>query len=397
MGSRERFETLGKWIAEAKPVEPGCWYDFRASYCQEGVESERVSIVAMLTWLGKGPRSPEVRREYVEHLADEGGGWRALRARSCAPPKSTSVRIELFLRWTERGRVWWREVDLRPSARQERRIVRAAAVYDPTVWGQAKPEHLRRAEAMIDRIGPHRPDVICLTENFTDRGTMKPVAQTAERVPGGPGSRLLARKARQYRCYISASIHEKEGGLYYNTAALFDRRGRLAGKYRKVQISLGEAEKGITPGRDFPVFETDFGKVGMLICWDNSFAEATRILALRGAEMVLLSIAGDGVPMHWETVCRARAMENVLHLVGSLGLRGPSWIMAPDGRILASTCGGFALADCDLDARPETLYLSVGGSMGDHRSVYLVERRSDAFGPLVRSEDSWRIAAVPDS
>lgn len=385
MKSPGRFETFGKWLAESRPIEAGLWYEFRASYRAERVDFERVSVVALLTWLGQGPQGPQVKREYVRDLGDEGHGWRALRGRVRAPEKSDAVRIELFLRWTESGAVWWREVELLPIENPQPRMVRAAAVYDPTLWGATKAQLLRGTEALLDRVGPNRPDVICLTENITDRGMGKPIQETAEPIPTGPGARLLSRKARQYSCYISASLHEKEGRLFYNTGVLFDRQGRLIGKYRKVQLSLNEAENGITPGRDFPVFETDFGKVGLLICWDNSFAEAARILALRGAEMILLSIAGDGVPLHWETICRARAMDNALYLVGSLGLRGPSVIVGPDGRTLASTHSGFALAECDLDQRPETLFLSVGDTMGDHRSVYLVERRADAFSPLVRT------------
>ena len=72
---------------------------------------------------------------------------------------------------------------------------------------------------------------------------------------------------------------EREGTAIYNTAVLIDRDGLLVGKYRKVNLPYDEFEDGITPGSDYPVFQTDFGKVGMMICWDSQFPDAARALA----------------------------------------------------------------------------------------------------------------------
>ncbi|MFH0911763.1 MAG: carbon-nitrogen hydrolase family protein [Planctomycetota bacterium] len=396
MRSPDRFQTFGKWIAQAGPVEGGQWYLFRASYKAEKVDYERTSVVAFVRWTQEGRRS---LGQYIQYLVEEEGGWKSLTESIRAPEDATGVQVELFLRWTEQGEVYFRSVELLPQGARAPRKIKAAAVFDCTVYNSTRETLIERTEAAIDQAAREKPDIIVLTENFTDRGREKPVAETAESVPDGPGCRFLSQKARQHHCYISASLHEKDGPYYYNSAVLFDRKGEFVGKYRKVQLALGEAQGGISPGRDYPVFQTDFGKVGMLICWDNSFQESARILALRGAEMILLSIAGDGVPGHWETVCRARAMENSLYLVGSLSLRGPSLIVGPDGTILAQTNAGpirptpplgVVVAECDLDFRPMTRSLSVG-AMGDHRSCYLVERRTDTLEPLIRPQTILQI------
>ncbi|MFH0910130.1 MAG: nitrilase-related carbon-nitrogen hydrolase [Planctomycetota bacterium] len=396
MHSPNRFATMGRWTADGGPVTAGNWYNFRASYCRENVASDRTSIVALLTWLGTGPQNEQVKRQYIEDLVEEEGEWRSLVGHVQAPAGANALRVELFLRWTEHGSVWWRDVELHAAPAAANRVVRVAAVYQHCIYGSSTQELLDQTGAAIDEAAVEGPDLIVLTENFTDRGRGRPVSEAAEVIPLGPGSQLLSAKAAEHNCYISASLHEAEDGLYYNCGVLFDREGELVGKYRKAQIALEEVEIGVTPGRDFPVFDTDFGRVGLLICWDNSFAETARILALRGAEMILLSIAGDGVKTgdesqtHWELVSRLRAMENGVYFVGALGLRGPSWIVSPDGTILAQagsgSTDGIAIADCDLDYRPYTLYLSVGDTYGDHRSVYLMERRPDLYGPLVDSE-----------
>ncbi len=398
MGRPERFESFGKYLARVEGIEAGAWYDLRASYRQKRVRHERVSIVAMLTWLGDGAACSQIRRVYAERLEEEENGWKALVSHVQAPPGSSAVQVELFLRWTDDGEVWWRAAQLQPGRGTSGRVIRAAAAFDPTVYGLPKERILDRAERLIDLAAREKPDILCLTEVFSTRGMERPMTEMAEAVPGGPGSDLLARKAREHAMWIAASLYErvpvKGGEVFYNTAVLYDRRGGLAGTYRKAQISLEEAELGgVSPGRELPVFQTDFGTVGMLICWDHSFSELARILALQGAEMILLPIAGDGLPHHWEASCRLHAIENGVYLVGSLSLRGPSWIVDPNGEILCRTgcsshpSGGdpemeIVVAECDLEARPASRCLSVGDTDGERRSVYLAERRVDLYGPL---------------
>jgi predicted amidohydrolase len=109
-----------------------------------------------------------------------------------------------------------------------------------------------------------------------------------------------------------AGILEKKDDIVYNTAVLIDRNGNLAGRYRKVSLPQEEFDGGVTPGNSFPVFETDFGKIGLMICWDVTFPESARALAQKGAEIIFLPIAGGDV-----TLTKARAIENQVYLVSS--------------------------------------------------------------------------------
>ena len=105
---------------------------------------------------------------------------------------------------------------------------------------------------------------------------------------------------------------ERDGDVVYNTAVLIDRKGNLAGKYRKVSLPREEIDGGITPGNSFPVFDTDFGKVGMMICWDVTFPDAAKTLAMNGADVILMPIAGGYLKL-----AMARALENQVFLVSS--------------------------------------------------------------------------------
>jgi predicted amidohydrolase len=169
-------------------------------------------------------------------------------------------------------------------------------------------------------------------------------------------------------------MDEREGEAVYNTAVLIDRQGRVAGKYRKVYIPREEIEVGITPGNDYPVFDTDFGRIGIMICWDSEYPEPARALALQGAEIILLPIwDGD------KTLVKARAIENHLFLVES-SYGSPTQILDPDGKqiALAPEIGTAAIATIDLNRRYKDPWL------GDMRARMMKEYRGDI--PIPRPE-----------
>jgi len=168
----------------------------------------------------------------------------------------------------------------------------------------------------------------------------------AEPVPG-PTTERLAELARRHNAYVAAGIYERDGPAIYNTAVLIGRDGKLAGKYHKVYIPREETEGGISPGSAYPVFETDFGKVGMMICWDTEYADPARGLALGGAEIVLVPIWGGN-----ETLVKARAIENQIYLVTS-GYDFATRVYTPDGNIVAEAAkdGEVIRATVDLNRR----------------------------------------------
>jgi predicted amidohydrolase len=216
-----------------------------------------------------------------------------------------------------------------------------------------------------------KTDVILFPEGITKEGTGESFADSAEPIPG-PTTLRLGELAKERNTYIVAGIYEREGPAIYNTAVLIDRLGRLAGKYRKVYLPREEIEGGLTPGRDYPVFQTDFGTVGLMICYDVFFADPARALATRGAEVILMPIWGGD-----ETLAKARAIENKVFLVAS-GYDHPTYIMDPDGEMLsvARNRGAAAVATVDLNKR----YLDQW--LGDMHGRRMKELRLDVKAPL---------------
>ena len=143
---------------------------------------------------------------------------------------------------------------------------------------------------------------------------------------------------------MAASIDEREGAVVYNTAVLLDRAGNLVGRYRKVHLPRSEMEQ-MAPGNEYPVFRTDFGTVGMMVCYDVFFPDPARALALQGAEIILLPIWGGN-----ETLAAARAIENNVFLVAS-GYDHPTYITDPSGKRIAEAPkrGTAAIATVDLN------------------------------------------------
>lgn len=150
----------------------------------------------------------------------------------------------------------------------------------------------------------------------------------------GPGVNYFRNKARRLKTYVVIPAIIAEGGLYHNSAVLIDRDGRLMGRYDKVHVCPDEPpaetfEGGLTPGRDYPVFECDFGRLGLQVCFDYSFEEGWRELARRGAELVAWPSQSPSV-----AITGARAVNNRLYIVSSTW-RDNASIIEPIGTMAA--------------------------------------------------------------
>ena len=207
-------------------------------------------------------------------------------------------------------------------------------------------ENRERFGKLVDEAARQKADIVCLPEAMTRVGNGKTSAEVSEPVPG-PSTRFLGELAARHKMWIVAGIYERDGARIYNTAVLLARDGTLAGKYRKVCLPDEEIEAGITPGKDYPVFDTDFGRVGMMICWDVHFPEVARELAARGAEVILLPIWGGK-----EVLAQARAMENQVYVVAS-GFNFRTGIFDRAGTRIADAAKDpeVLLAEVDLNQR----------------------------------------------
>jgi N-carbamoylputrescine amidase len=204
-------------------------------------------------------------------------------------------------------------------------------------------------------------NIVCLQELFTslyfcDKEDYAPFA-LAESIPG-PSTNTLQPLAKELGVVIIASLFEKRAeGVYHNTAAVIDADGTYLGKYRKMHIPDDPAyyEKFyFTPGDlGFKSFTTKFGKLGVLICWDQWYPEAARLTALTGAEILFYPTAigwadGEAAAVNkiqhdaWETIQRAHAVANGIPVVavnrvgheGNQTFWGGSFVAGNQGEIL---------------------------------------------------------------
>jgi predicted amidohydrolase len=232
-----------------------------------------------------------------------------------------------------------------------------------------------------DKAGRLKPDIICFTESVISNLVDLPLEEKCQPVPG-EWTAMAAEKARLYNTYIILPMYESDGGIIYNSAVLIGRDGELKGKYRKMHIPLAEAEAGITPGDEYGIFYTDFGRIGIMICWDQAFPEVARILRLNGAEMIFLPTYGEE-PLQQ----MARAKDNGVYVIVS-GMYGPqsSRIINPLGEICGKVNSieeAVCIKEIDLNEKFYTLWLSVGPCNGEPQSLYIKERRNDTYGKLL--------------
>lgn len=381
----DHFESYGCLTSLATGIVPGRHYQFSVWRRTEGVDFPALRVPVILSWLGGSKGENLLQRDYVDQSSDASEGPARLSRTLQAPAEASCVRVELVLRWAAASSVWWGTPCLREVAPPSSRKVRIVTTRIQPPNPSSVEANTQLMAEMFDRVTELRPDVLLFSENLVDRSVRLPLQEVAQSIPG-PLTEMLSKKARRLGAWVVTTLHEVDHeGRYYNTAVLIDREGSIAGCYRKIHLTMEEAEEGMLPGSDYFVFDTDFGRIGIMTCWDNWFPEAARILRLLGAEIVLLPIAGDGVPGHWEAVSRTRAIDNGIYLVSSSTVTEiPSQIINPAGEILAEANGGFghAVHEIDLNQQWRVRYLSVGSCMGEAHSLYMEERRPDTYHPL---------------
>ncbi len=269
--------------------------------------------------------------------------------------------------------------------------------------------NLRRSLALTEQAARQGAQIICTQELFRSQYFCQSEDYAnfalAESVPG-PTTKVFQKLARQHGVVIIVSLFEKRAsGLYHNTAAIIDADGTLRGIYRKMHIPDDPAyyEKFyFTPGdTGFRAWPTKYGKIGVLICWDQWFPEAARLTALQGAEIIFYPTAigwhpkekkTQGAKQHaaWETIQRAHGVANGCYVAvtnriglerpaGGDGLEfwGQSFVAGTSGEILAK-----ATAD-----REEVLLVPVNRAQVDDTRThwpFLRDRRIDAYGDLTR-------------
>jgi predicted amidohydrolase len=356
MAGRSSEVLDGRWV-RLQQVVAGKHYAFHAEFRCDQVATPDRSILARVFWFDpKGKRIGEAEFPITNRQAEK-DGWTTVSAIYQVPTSATQAQLELHLRWTPNGTVLWRKITLKEAKPPAARKVRLAAINHRPQGASSSKENLEKFATLIDEAALQKADIVCLPEGITQVGTKFEFAEVAESIPG-PSTRFLGRLAKKHNLYLVAGLYERAGKALYNTSVLIGRDGELVGKYRKVSLPREEIDGGLMPGNEYPVFDTDFGRVAMMICWDVSYPEVARSLAAKGAEVILMPIAGGN-----EILVQARAVENQLHLVAS-GYDVPTAIYDRAGQALAKAKKDpeVIVSEVDLNARQIWYWL------GDWRS-----------------------------
>ena len=233
-------------------------------------------------------------------------------------------------------------------------------------------ENITAALALIDQAAATGTRVVTLPEVWPYLGPEDANRDHAETIPG-PITDLLAERARRHGIYIhGGSIYESRPGDpgMYNTAVVIDPQGEIVARYSKIHMFDVVLDGGdeyresatVTPGSDIVVTEIDGIQVGLAICYDLRFPELFRILALKGAQAVILPAAFTLMTGkdHWETLIRARAIENEIYVVAPAQwgtylpgkwCYGRSMVIDPWGTVLATAPDGVGIAQATIDPK----------------------------------------------
>lgn len=362
-----RGDIFGGWRGTVK-LRPGRRY--------------RASVVAQLSGIDSPRRHTWVQVEFGDDhfrvLADvcpqPDGRCRYELVFTAKAPRAT---IDVFLVRCPGGRMVLEQAAIEPLPAVKPRWCRVCAFHDYLAYhpGRTALEDCIEFAADIDRAvkaAPHPLDLVVLPEACNFVGVEGPHWISAVQ-PDGQEVAHLARAAARHKIWLVAGLNLLDGDTVYNCGVLFDRSGRIAGIYRKVQLPNEEFTNGLKPGDDLPVFETDFGRIGILICHDTMFPEVARGLWRRGTELLAAPIWGGH-----EVCVRSRAMENGVWVIAS-GYDYPTQIIDPTGRVIAEAklprgTRKFLYHKIDLNAPPVMPWYGV------QRDLFAKERRDDVFG-----------------
>ena len=280
-------------------------------------------------------------------------------------------------------------------------LVQSSCSLDPN-------ENLAKTEWKVREAAARGAQVICLQELFRSqyfcREENAELFALAESIPG-PSTEALGKLARELKVVIVASLFERRAaGLYHNTAAVLSTDGQIAGLYRKMHIPddpLYFEKYYFTPGDlGFGSIATPYGRLGVLVCWDQWYPEGARIAALSGADLLVYPTAIGWHPSEkaqygaaqldaWRTIQRSHAIANGIFVaaVNRVGYEGPpghglefwgsSFVADPFGQVIAqASCDQeeILIAECDPHRMEEVR----------RNWPFLRDRRIDAYAPILQ-------------
>ena len=361
-------EGLHGWWERTVTVTPEAHYHFSAWYRTENVAVPRRSVLPRVLWRDDAGKEvsrktgvitnfslgvvPSAEPEYPRQSGTGPDGWSEVAGTYQAPPGATRAVVELHLMWAPKGTVQWSDVSFKPTEAPPARTVRLASVHYRPKRVKTMAEACRQFAPFIEEAARRKADLVVLGETLTYAGVNTTYADCAESIPG-PSTDYFGELAKKHQLYIVPGLIERDRHQLFNVAVLIGPDGKVAGKYRKVCLPDGEYDRGMSPGSDYPVFDTRFGKIGMMICYDGFFPEVARELSNRGAEIIAWPVWGCNPEQ-----ARARACENHVYIVSSTYEDvSRHWMLSAvygqDGSVLAQgrEWGTVSVAEVDLNRR----------------------------------------------
>ena len=262
-------------------------------------------------------------------------------------------------------------------------------------WQMTVPRDAREALARAEkgcveakRLGA---DLLALPEMFCCPYETAQFPLRAE-PEGGETYQRCAELARRYRVWLSAGSVPESGadGKVYNTAYVFDRDGNCVAKHRKMHLFDIDVAGGqrfcesdtLSAGDAVTVFDTEFGKMGLCVCYDIRFPELARLMALRGAQALLVPAAFNQTtgPKHWELLFRSQAMFHQLYTLGTAGALDESASYHSWGHSIAVDPWGAVIAQLDAREGAQLVELDFAEVAAVRRQIPLLRhRRTDVY------------------
>lgn len=216
-----------------------------------------------------------------------------------------------------------------------------------------KEQNLMKASQLVSKISIEMPDIVILPEMFSCPYASCNFPFYAED-ENGKSFNFLSNISKTNNIYLVAgSIPEKEGNKIYNTSYVFNRQGEKIGKHRKMHlfdIDIKNKQKfkesdTLSAGNEVTVFDTEFGKIGLCICYDFRFPELSRLMVDKGAKAIIVPASFNMTtgPAHWHIMFKSRAIDNQVFTIGCSPARdynssyisyGHSLIVSPFGEVL---------------------------------------------------------------
>ncbi len=398
---------IGGWQIAYSGVEAGKIYEIVAQSQFQDVDTARDVLRCEAYWghldRDSGRRGEVLSWDYL--LPEWNGDTVQFSRRLTAPEDAEHLTVRYTFRWSVVGSSEWQLPHVIATD--------VAESYKPVkicVATGRRADRDRRFESIRDNVDLYlplcreicekeKPDLIVLPEIALQYGIKGSPLELAVPVPGSEAE-PFADVARDYGVYVLLGVIERDGDAVHNTAVLFAPDGGVDGKYRKVHLAVGgEMDSGILPGDDFPVFDTEIGRIGCNICMDSSAAESSRMIGLNGADFLLLPIMGDHRAWHpedhtWDPerfrgIMQTRALDNQLCMVVAVNRAEGSCIIDRTGHVLAWNDGSepFVTAEVNLvdGFRPK--------SRGCFRGINWMQRRPHTYRAFVDEKNAGTLKA----